>query len=41
MSAEITRAAEPCANCVLRYTEPPEIYREVYPLLRQTGAHLG
>jgi len=36
MCAEITRVTQPSANRVLRYAELLEIYREIYPQLRQT-----
>jgi xylulokinase len=36
MSAGIARVTEPSANRALRYAELLEIYREIYPRLRQT-----
>ena len=36
MSAGITRVTQPCASRVPRYAELLEIYREIYPQLRQT-----
>lgn len=41
MSAEITRVTEPCGDRVLRYTELLEIYRQIYPQLRQTYRKLA
>ena len=41
MSAQITRATEPCASRVLRYAELLDIYREIYPQLRQTWRKLA
>ncbi|MGA2182996.1 MAG: FGGY-family carbohydrate kinase [Bryobacteraceae bacterium] len=41
MSGEITRVTEPCADRVLRYAELLEIYREIYPQLRQTWRKLA
>jgi len=36
MGARITRVTEPSANRVPRYAELQEIYRDIYPQLRQT-----
>jgi sugar (pentulose or hexulose) kinase len=36
MSAAITRVTEPSADRARRYAELLEIYREIYPQLRQT-----
>jgi xylulokinase len=41
MSGEITRTTEPCAARVSRYAELLEIYREIYPRLRQTYQKLA
>jgi ribulose kinase len=40
MSAGITRVTQPSASRVLRYAELLEIYREIYPRLRQTSRKL-
>ena len=41
MSAGITRVTQPSASRVLRYAELLEIYREIYPRLRQTWRKLA
>jgi sugar (pentulose or hexulose) kinase len=41
MNGEITRETEPCAPRQMRYAELLEIYREVYPELRQTYRKLA
>jgi sugar (pentulose or hexulose) kinase len=41
MSGEIARSTEPCASRVARYAELLEIYREIYPQLRQTYHRLA
>jgi xylulokinase len=41
MSGEITRETEPCAPRQARYAELLEIYREIYPKLRQTFGKLA
>lgn len=41
MAGKITRTAEPCAGRVSRYAKLLEIYREIYPQLRQTYRKLA
>ena len=41
MKGEITRETEPCARRQARYAELLEIYREIYPQLRQTYRKLA
>jgi len=41
MHGEITRETEPCAPRQARYAELLEIYREIYPKLRQTYGKLA